>query len=204
MIKQGFIQFDEKNSRVELTLRFDVTETENSHHFISKNFPGPEFLRIVKNSLKQRMKHCQDILTNDILPQSDKVFTSEFIYSNKVGEHFSLVAYKAMEDALGSLYSYGQTGELFKCYLKSLTPMQLLQLLKAIATMDRTDISDQRYREAIDIVSEALVMAKWNEEIKNKQSGGISPLFFILIFKPKPKLYKLLQRTYGNNAFIRL
>ena len=168
MIKQGFIQFDEKNSRVELTLRFDVTETENSHHFISKNFPGPEFLRIVKNSLKQRMQHCQDILTNDILPQSDKVFTREFIYSNKVGEHFSLIAYKAMEDALGSLYSYGQTGELFKCYLKSLTPMQLLQLLKAIATMDRTDISDQRYREAIDIVSEALVMAKWNEEIKNK------------------------------------
>ena len=167
MIKRGFIQFDEKNSRVELTLRFDVTETENSH-FIRKNFPGPAFLEIVKNSLKQRMEHCQNVLTNDILPQPDKVFTSEFIYSNRVGEHFSLVAYKAMEDALGSLYNYGQTGELFRCYLKSLTPMQLLQLLKAIATMDRTNISDQRYRESIDIVSEALIMAKLNEEIKDK------------------------------------
>ena len=166
MIKQGFIQFDEKNSKIELTLRFNVTETENSH-FVHRSV-GPFFFGIVRKSLRQRMEHCQNVLTNEILPKPDKVFTEEFIYSNRAGKHFSLIAYKAMEDAYSKLNRFGQTGELAGAYLLSLTPMEALQLLKAIATMDMTDVNPEHHRESIDAVAEALVMAKWNEEIKNK------------------------------------
>lgn len=95
----SFIKFDENNSTVELTLSFRVNEAENTHFIPKHELTFHSFSEILLDALEQRMKHCQDILTTEILPAKDKVFTPYMIFSNEVGKHFSIVAYKAMEEA---------------------------------------------------------------------------------------------------------
>lgn len=153
----SFIKFDENNSTVELTLSFNVTEAENTH-FIPKHeeLTFHRFSEILLDALEQRMRHCQDILTTEILPAKDKVFTPHMIFSNEVGKHFSIVAYNAMEEASANLKSFGFTGEEnMQAFLRQLNRLQAQQCFKALATMKHDNIKEDLYLCCIDAIAEA-------------------------------------------------
>jgi hypothetical protein len=161
MMKQNnFIQFNEKDSTVELTLRFNVTETENTHFIPKHELTFHSFSEILLDALEQRMKHCKDILTTEILPAKDKVFTQYAVFSNEIGKHFSIPAYQAMEEASTNLKSFGFTGENnMRAFLRQLTPLQAQQCLKALATM-QTNTREVLLQECVDAVAEAALCNK--------------------------------------------
>ena len=164
MMKQNnFIQFNEKDSTVELTLRFNVTETENTCFVPKHEISFHSFSEILLDALEQRMKHCKDILTTEILPTKDKVFTSHMVFSNEIGKHFSIPAYQAMEEASTNLKSFGFTGEEnMRAFLRQLTPLQAQQCLKALATM-QTNTREVLLQECVDAVAEAALCNKGAE-----------------------------------------
>ena len=151
----SFIKFDKNNSKVELTLSFNVNEAENTHFIPKHELTFHSFSEILLEALEQRMRHCQDILTTEILPAKDKVFTSHMIFSNEVGKHFSIVAYNAMEEASANLKSYGFTGENTKAFLRQLNRLQAQQCFKALATMKHDNIREDLYLCCIDAIAEA-------------------------------------------------
>jgi hypothetical protein len=157
----SFIKFDENNSTVELTLSFRVNEAENTHFIPKHELTFHSFSEILLDALEQRMKHCQDILTTEILPAKDKVFTPYMIFSNEVGKHFSIVAYKAMEEASANLKSFGFSGEEnMQAFLRQLTPLQAQQCFKALAMMKHDNIREDLYLCCIDAVAEAALCNK--------------------------------------------
>ena len=164
MMKQNnFIQFNEKDSTVELTLSFRVNEAENTHFIPKHELTFHSFSEILLDALEQRMKHCQDILTTEILSAKDKVFTPYMIFSNEVGKHFSIPAYQAMEEASTNLKSFGFTGEEnMQAFLSQLTPLQAQQCLKALATM-QTNVRETLLQECVDAVAEATICNKGAE-----------------------------------------
>ena len=151
----SFIKFDKNNSKVELTLSFNVNEAENTHFIPKHELTFHSFSEILLEALEQRMRHCQDILTTEILPAKDKVFTPHMIFSNEVGKHFSIVAYNAMEEASANLKSYGFTGENMRAFLRQLNRLQAQQCFKALATMKHDNIREDLYLCCIDAVAEA-------------------------------------------------
>lgn len=155
----SFIKFDENNSTVELTLSFRVNEAENTHFIPKKVLDFHQFSEILLDALEQRMKHCQDILTTEILPAKDKVFTQVMIFSNEVGKHFSIVAYKAMEDAAHNLKSFRFTGgdDAMINFLRQLSRMEAQQCLKALAGMKHDNIRPELYNCCIDAIAEAVL-----------------------------------------------
>ena len=155
MKQNNFIQFNEKTSTVELTLNFRVNEAENTHFIPKHELTFHSFSEILLDALEQRMKHCQDILTTEILSAKDKVFTPNMIFSNEVGKHFSIVAYKAMEETVHNLKSYGFTGEYIPAFLKQLNRLQAQQCFKALAMMKHNSIREDLYLCCIDAVAEA-------------------------------------------------
>lgn len=160
MIKQNnFIQFNEKNSTVELTLSFRVNEAQDTRFIPKHELTFHSFSEILLDALEQRMKHCQNVLTTEILPAKDKVFTPYMIYSNEVGKHFSIKAYQAMEGAVESLKSYGFTGEHIPSFLKQLNPLQAQQCFKALATM-QTNIREDLLLACVDAIAEAVLCNK--------------------------------------------
>ena len=157
----SFIKFDENNSTVELTLSFRVNEAENTHFIPKHELTFHSFSEILLDALEQRMKHCQDILTTEILPAKDKVFTPYMIFSNEVGKHFSIIAYKAMEEASANLKSFGFSGEEnMQAFLRQLTPLQAQQCSKALAMMKHDNIREDLYLCCIDAVAEAALCNK--------------------------------------------
>lgn len=155
MKQNNFIQFNEKDSTVKLTLSFRVNEAENTYFYPKHELSFHSFSEILLDALEQRMKHCQDILTTEILPAKDKVFTPHMIFSNEVGKHFSIVAYKAMEEASANLKSYGFTGENMQAFLRQLNRLQAQQCFKALATMKHDNIREDLYLCCIDAIAEA-------------------------------------------------
>lgn len=152
----SFIKFNENNSTVELTLSFHVTEAENTRFIPKHELTMHSFSEIVVDALEQRMKHCQDILTTEILPAKDKVFTPHMVFSNEVGKHFSIVAYQAMVEAVNIIKSFNFSGgdnALGAC-LGQLEPLQAQQCLKAVATM-QTNIREELLQEVVDALAEA-------------------------------------------------
>ena len=157
MKTQNFIQFNQKNSTVELTLSFRVNETESGNFVPKHELTMHSFSEILAKALVERMKHCQDILTTQILPQTDKVFTEHAIWSNTVGKHFSLHAYKAMENALRNLESFNYTGKI-EAFLCQLTRLEAQQCFKALATMNHDNIRPELYSECVDAIAEAVLV----------------------------------------------
>ena len=164
MMKQNnFIQYNQKDSKIVLTLSFRVNEAENTHFIPKHEISFHSFSEILLDALEQRMKHCQDIRTTEILPAKDKVFTSHMVFSNEVGKHFSIPAYQAMEEASTNLKSFGFTGEgNMRAFLRQLTPLQAQQCLKALATM-QTNVRETLLRECVDAVAEAALCNKGTE-----------------------------------------
>lgn len=164
MMKQNnFIQYNQKDSKIVLTLSFRVNEAENTHFIPKHELTFHSFSEILLDALEQRMKHCQDILTTEILPAKDKVFTSHMVFSNEVGKHFSIPAYQAMEEASTNLKSFGFTGEgNMRAFLRQLTPLQAQQCLKALATM-QTNVREALLQECVDAVAEAALCNKGAE-----------------------------------------
>lgn len=161
MIKQNnFIQFNEKKSTVELTLSFRVNEAQDTRFIPKRELTFHSFSEILLDALEQRMKHCKDILTTEILPAKDKVFTPVMIFSNEVGKHFSIKAYQAMEDAVESLKSYCFTGEHIPSFLKQLSRLQAQQCFKALAMMKHDNIREDLYLCCIDAIAEAALCNK--------------------------------------------
>jgi len=159
MKNTSFIKFDKNNSTVELTLSFRVNEAENVRFVPKHELTFHSFSEILLDALEQRMHHCQTILTTEILPAKDKVFTPHMIFSNEVGKHFSIIAYRAMEDAVDNLKSYGFTGENIGAFLRQLTPLQAQQCFKALATM-QTNVRETLLQECVDAVAEAALCNK--------------------------------------------
>lgn len=160
MNNKKFIEFNEKNSTVEITLNFRVKEVENTHFIPKHKLTFHQFSEILLDALEQRMKHCQDVLTSQILPATDKVFTRECIFSNEVGKHFSIVAYTAMEHAVESLKSFQFIeGKDLPSFLKQLNPLQAQQCFKALATM-QTNIDEDLLQECVDAIAEAALCNK--------------------------------------------
>ena len=157
MKQNNFIQFNEKNSTVELTLSFRVNEAENTHFIPKHELTFHSFSEILLDALEQRMKHCKDILTTEILPAKDKVFTQWAIFSNEVGKHFSIKAYQAMEEAAANLKSYGFTGENIQAFLRQLNRLQAQQCFKALATMKHNNIREDLYLCCVDAIAEAVL-----------------------------------------------
>ena len=151
----SFIKFDKNNSKVELTLSFRVNEAENTHFIPKHELTFHSFSEILLEALEQRMRHCQDILTTEILPAKDKVFTPYMVFSNEVGKHFSIMAYNAMEEASANLKSFGFTGENTKVFLRQLNRLQAQQCFKALATMKHDNIREDLYLCCIDAIAEA-------------------------------------------------
>lgn len=158
MKQNNFIQFNEKDSTVELTLSFRVNEAENTCFHPKNELAFHQFYGILMSALEQRMKHCQDVLTTKILPQSDKVFTPVMIFSNEAGKHFSIPAYKAMENAMNNLRSFHVRQQLdnpLQAFLRQLNPLQAQQCFKALATMKHDNIKEDLYLCCIDAIAEA-------------------------------------------------
>ena len=152
----SFIKFDKNNSKVELTLSFRVNEAENTHFIPKHELTFHSFSEILLEALEQRMHHCQDILTTEILPAKDKVFTPYMVFSNEVGKHFSIMAYNAMEEASANLKSFGFTGEEnMQAFLRQLNRLQAQQCFKALATMKHDNIREDLYLCCIDAIAEA-------------------------------------------------
>lgn len=158
MVKQNnFIQFNEKDSTVELTLSFRVNEAQDTHFIPKHKLTFHSFSEILLDALEQRMKHCQNILTTEILPAKDKVFTPVMIFSNEVGKHFSIKAYQAMEEATENLKSFDFTGENLQAFLRQLNRLQAQQCFKALATMKHDNIKEDLYLCCIDAIAEAVL-----------------------------------------------
>ena len=155
----SFIKFDENSSTVELTLSFRVNEAEDTHFIPKHVLDFHQFSEILLTALEQRMKHCQDILTTEILPAKDKMFTPAMIFSNEVGKHFSIKAYQAMEEAIINLKSFRFTGddEVVGCFLRQLNRFQAQQCFKALAMMKHDNIRPELYSCCIDAVAEAVL-----------------------------------------------
>ena len=169
----SFIKFNENNSTVELTLSFNVTEAQNTHFIPKHELTMHSFSEIVVDALEQRMKHCQDILTTEIIPAKDKVFTPYAVFSNEIGKHFSIVAYQAMTEAIDIIKSFdfsGDEDELHAC-LRQLDALQAQQCLKAVATM-QTNIREELLQEVVDALSEAVLCNRAREE---RESMEIRP-----------------------------
>lgn len=158
MKQNNFIQFNEKESTVELTLSFRVNEAENTRFIPKHELTFHSFSEILLDALEQRMNHCKDILTTEILPAKDKVFTHWAIFSNEVGKHFSIKAYQAMEEAAENLKSFGFTGEKnMQAFLRQLNRLQAQQCFKALATMKHDNIREDLYLCCIDAIAEAVL-----------------------------------------------
>ena len=158
MKQNNFIQFNKKDSTVELTLSFRVNEAENTHFIPKHELTFHSFSEILLDALVQRMKHCKDILTTEILPAKDKVFTQWAIFSNEVGKHFSINAYQAMEEAAENLSSFGFTNEKnMQAFLRQLNRLQAQQCFKALATMKHDNIREDLYLCCIDAIAEAVL-----------------------------------------------
>ena len=156
MKQNNFIKFDENNSTVELTLSFRVNEAENTRFIPKRELTFHSFSEILLDALEQRMKHCKDILTTEILPAKDKVFTPYMIFSNEVGKHFSIKAYQAMEEAAENLKSFGfkNDDDNLQAYLRQMNPLQAQQCFKALATM-QTNIREELLQACVDAIAEA-------------------------------------------------
>ena len=156
MKQNNFIKFDENNSTVELTLSFRVNEAENTRFIPKHELTFHSFSEILLDALEQRMKHCKDILTTEILPAKDKVFTPYMIFSNEVGKHFSIKSYQAMEEAAENLKSFGfkNDDDNLRAYLSQMNRLQAQQCFKALATM-QTNIREELLRECVDAIAEA-------------------------------------------------
>ena len=141
MEQKKFISFDVEAKKVTISLTFDVIETDVK---FTKKAPK---ISVVRNicilSLKKRMEHCQNVLTNSILPQNDKVFTSQSIFSNEIGKHFSIAAFETMEALEEKIRSTNEVLEV----LKSLNDSELCQLLKAIAEFISENSDEQEGKE---------------------------------------------------------
>lgn len=162
MMKQNnFIQFNKKDSTVELTLSFRVNEAQDICFTPKRELTFHSFSEILMDALEQRMKHCQNILTAEILPAKDKVFTPYAVFSNEVGKHFSIPAYQAMEEAAKNLVSFNYSNDEgnFRAFLRQLTPLQAQQCLKALATM-QTNVRETLLQECVDAVAEAALCNK--------------------------------------------
>ena len=157
MKQNNFIKFDENNSTVELTLSFRVNEAQNTHFIPKHELTFHSFSKILLDALEQRMKHCKDILTTEILPAKDKVFTPYMVFSNEAGKHFSIKSYQAMEEAAENLKSFGFTGDdNLGAFLGQMTRLQAQQCFKALATM-QTNIREELLRECVDAIAEATI-----------------------------------------------
>lgn len=176
----SFIKFNENNSTVELTLSFNVTEAQNTRFIPKHELTMHSFSGVVIDALEQRMKHCKDILTTEILPAKDKVFTPYMVFSNEVGKHFSIVAYQAMEEAKDIIKSFNFSGDedMLRACLGQLEPLQAQQCLKAVATM-QTNILEELLREVVDALSEAVLCnrVRESEEIRPQDIGNVEDVF---------------------------
>lgn len=174
----SFIKFNEKNSSVELTLSFNVTEAQNTRFVPKHELTMRSFSDVVIDALEQRMKHCKDILTTEILPAKDKVFTPYMVFSNEVGKHFSIVAYQAMVEAVDIIKSFNYSGDegedMLRACLGQLEPLQAQQCLKAVATM-QTNIREVLLQEVTDALAEATLCnrVKESEEIRPQDVGNV-------------------------------
>lgn len=99
-MKKNFMNYDRESQKVELTLSFNVSPYEEVEPFKTPEVDITLFLTNIVDAVALRMQHCQNELTNFILPQEDKVFTESAIYSNCAGKRFSIFAYEAMEHLL--------------------------------------------------------------------------------------------------------
>lgn len=169
----SFIKFDENKSTVELTLSFRVNEAENTQFIPKHELTMHSFSEIVIDALEQRMKHCQDILTTEIVPAKDKVFTPYMVFSNEVGKHFSIVAYNAMEEATNIIKSFNFSGDedMLRACLRQLDAIQAQQCLKAVATM-QANIREELLQEVVDALSEAVLCNRARDE---RESMEIRP-----------------------------
>lgn len=161
--QNNFIKFNENNSTVELTLSFHVNEAQDTRFFPKHELTFHSFYEILLDALEQRMKHCKDILTTEILPAKDKVFTPVIIFSNEVGKHFSIKAYQAMENAMNNLRSFHVRQQLdnpLQAFLRQLNPLQAQQCFKALATMKHNNIKEDLYLCCIDAIAEAALCNK--------------------------------------------
>jgi hypothetical protein len=176
----SFIKFNEKNSTVELTLSFNVTEAQDTLFIPKHELTMHSFSEVVIDALEQRMKHCKDILTTEILPAKDKVFTPYMVFSNEVGKHFSIEAYNAMEEAKDIIKSFNFSGneDALRACLSQLEPLQAQQCLKAVATM-QTNIREELLREIVDALSEAFLCnrVREREEIRPQDVGNVEDPF---------------------------
>lgn len=169
----SFIKFNGNNSTVELTLTFDVTKVENTHFVPKHELTMHSFSEIAIDALEQRMKHCKDILTTEILPAKDKVFTPHMVFSNEVGKHFSIVAYQAMTEAVNIIKSFNFLGDedTLRACLRQLDAIQAQQCLKAVATM-QTNIYEELLQEVVDALGEAVLCNRVRDE---RESMEIHP-----------------------------
>lgn len=141
MEQKKFISFNEEAKKVTVSLTYDVVETDVK---FTKKSPKVSIVRnICILSLKKRMEHCQNVLTNEILPRKDKVFTKHIIFSNEIGKHFSIAAFETMEALEEKICSTNEVLEV----LKSLNDSELCQLLKAIAEFTSENSDEQEGKE---------------------------------------------------------
>ena len=136
-----FISFDNEAKKVTLALTFDVVESDVK--FKRKELKTSIARSMCITALKARMCHCQNVLTNEILPNSDKVFTSSMIFSNTVQKHFSIVAFETMEEMEKKFCTSINILET----LMGLNDTELCQLLKAMVDVKPANTDEEETKE---------------------------------------------------------
>lgn len=145
-------KIERNGNEVKITLIYQTTETPD--YFAGEEELNEQDLVNLETSLKSRMRHCQDVLTKDILPQEDKVFSEYMAFSNTSKKHFSFIAMEAMENVLTSLMNK-------EFHLAKLSTLEALQCLKAVGSypLMLSPKEEESKRKLIDALSEQLLVS---------------------------------------------
>ena len=141
MDTKKFISFNEETKKVTISLTYNVTESDVK---FQKKLPQTSIIKgVCIAAIQHRIRHCKNVLTNEILSQEDKVFTNNIIFSNVIGKHFSIPAFEIMESLEARML---ETTD-FRHLLYNLQDAEICQLLKAIANLPCSDNDEKETRE---------------------------------------------------------
>lgn len=168
------MNYDRESQKVELTLSFKVSPYEKVEPFKTPEVDITLFLTNIVDAVALRMQHCQNELTNFILPQEDKVFTESAIYSNCAGKRFSIFAYEAMEHLLEKIEKIKE----YKVHPVLLKKIEKIKPHKVHPTI--SDITEEL--EGLEIVQALKAVSQYGFE-KDKKSMLMGILVEMLVVK---------------------
>lgn len=156
MNNNKFIDFDMNNSKVKITLEYDLQKSEEATPFVP---PLPEFgilqyKELILEALSQKLhRFISDVI--EIAQQNDAVFTELSVYSNTLGKMTSFHNITVIEEAIDVVnktdWNALDAYKLKRNFVSRFRPY-LLTIYCSICTMDRKNIDEKLYNDIVNFL----------------------------------------------------